>query len=138
MKFPEEYIEREEKILHSGQVSNIFYNVNRLFTNDLYFRTVLLRIPSSDHYIGIATGGALIAMACHAKYFYSKFSMVRDGKLIGEMPTGQWILIDDVTTTGRSLLEAMATVGSQPHKIIVAVDRRPENKNPEVISLFQI
>jgi len=47
-------------------------------------------------------------------------------------------LIDDVVTTGNSLLKAIAIIGSQPSEIIVAVDRRGRNENPKVKAIFEI
>ena len=139
MKFPEEFIERGQRILHSGQTSDTFYNVNRLLMSDLYLRHILRKIPANEHYVGISTGGALIAMAAHTQYIYSKLSIVKDGQLLGERPSeAQWYLIDDVVTTGRSLLEAISLAGNKPKEIIVAVDRRIENKNPIVRTLFEI
>lgn len=140
MKFPEKYVRHGEVRLHSGGSSSIFYDVNALLTDVVYSNCVFNKIPMSEHYVGVATGGAIIAMAAHRKFPDSKFSMIKDGMLIGERPAGRWTLIDDVTTTGSSLLEAISLIGSdnQPEKIIVAVDRRTENKNPEVISVFEI
>jgi orotate phosphoribosyltransferase len=138
MKFPEEFIERGSRVLHSGQTSDVFYNVNAILTDDFYLRHILNKIPRSEHYIGVATGGSLIALVSHVKYPESKFSMIKDGKLLGEKPAEEYILIDDVVTTGNSLLEAISILRSMPEKIIAAVDRRPENKNPEVKAVFEI
>jgi len=77
-------------------------------------------------------------MMAHVRFPGSKFSMMKEGKLLGEIPTGKWTLIDDVSTTGKSLLEAISLIGTLPEKILVAVDRRPENKNPEVNPFFEI
>lgn len=138
MKFPEEYIEREEKTPHSGQTSDTFYNVNSLLMENLYLRYILRHIPANEHYVGISTGGALMAMAAHTQYIYSRLSIIKEGKLLGKKPSGPWYLIDDVVTTGRSLLEAISSVGSNPKEIIVAVDRRSDNINPEVRPIFQL
>lgn len=135
--FPEKYIRHGEFLLHSGAKSDIFYDVNSMLTDDLYLSHILRAIPMNEHYVGIVTGGALLAMACHVKYPYSKLSLIRDGKLMGDRPENIWYLIDDVVTTGKSLLEAISIVGTEPKKTIVAIDRREKNEKPEVISIFQ-
>jgi len=135
MKFPEKYIIRGEFKLNSGGISDVFYDVNSLLTDDFYLNHILKKVPFSKHYIGIATGGAIIAGIASFERM-SRFSMIKDKELKGEKPMVEWLLIDDVVTTDRSLLEAISLVGSNPQKIFVVVDRRPENKNPEVISIF--
>ena len=137
MEFPEKYIDTEERILHSGQKSNIFYDVNNLLTDSFYLDYILGSVPFSEHYVGVATGGAIIA-ALLAKVNKSKFSMIKDGGLKGEMPEEEWILVDDVLTTGSSLKEAIKIIGKNPLKIWVAVDRRVEKKEIEVNSIFEI
>lgn len=137
MKFPEKYVKREERILHSGQSSNVFYDVNGLLTDDFYLRHIYHKIPFSKHYVGIATGGAIIAGIASFERM-SRFSIVKDGELKGEIPNGDWVLIDDVVTTGKSLEEAIKLAGSPPKEIFVGVDRRQENKNPEVIPIFDL
>lgn len=129
---------RGERILHSGQSTSVFYDVNALLTERTYLDYILHRIPCSEHYVGIATGGALIALAAFQKNPTSKFSMIKDGELKGALPLDEWILVDDVVTTGNSLTEAIKIIGEVPSKIIVAVDRRTENKNPEVKPIFEI
>ena len=138
MKFPEKYIRHGKFVLHSGENSNIFYDVNTMLTEDFYLNYILDRIPKSEHYVGIATGGALLAIAAHVKYPDSKFFTIHNGELKRDYPLGPWILIDDVVTTGKSLLEAIAVVGSQPKEIIVMADRRDKNENPNVRTIFEL
>ena len=135
MKFPEEYIKHGDFLLHSGQRSNVLYDVNELLTDAPSRNYILDKIPESGHYVGIATGGAILAGIISSKR-EARFSMVKDGKLKGEVPEGEWLLIDDVVTTGKSLLEAISLVGSNPKQIVAAIDRRPENKSPQVDSIF--
>lgn len=137
MKFPEEYIRHGNFVLHSGQRSPILYDVVKAMTNPFCFDYILNSIPFSGHYVGIATGGALMAIAAHVDAVIPKFSLIRDGEFLGEKPKEDWILLDDVVTTGKSLLEAISLVGNNPEKIIVAVDRRERNENPEVKSIFE-
>jgi len=137
MKFPEDYIKRGDFVLHSGQHSNILYDVNTLLTNDFYTRYILNKIPESGHYVGIATGGAIIARIASFERM-ARFSMVKDGELKGEIPNGYWVLIDDVVTTGKSLEEAIKLAGSPSKGIFVGVDRRERNENPKVCSIFEL
>ena len=136
MKFPKEYIHKGKFKLHSGQFSNILYDVNSLLTDDFYVDYILNKIPFSNHYIGIATGGAIIARLI-SREKKTKFSMIKDKELKGEPPQSEWILIDDVTTTGASLEEAINIIRKKPSQIYIILDRRPENKNPEVYSIFE-
>ena len=139
IRFPEEYIRRENCELHGGQMSNVFYDVNELLTNDFYVRHVIHQIPESDHYVGIATGGAIIAgTVWFERMCISKLSMVKDGELKGKIPGGKYLLIDDVTTTEDSLREAIGIIGHEPQEIIVCIDRRLEDKTLEISSIFEI
>lgn len=138
MKFPEEYIKHGNFLLHSGQHSDIFYDVNAMLTEPLYLSHILYSIPWSNNYVGIATFGEAIVVGLKVENPSVRISIVKDKELKGKKPEGSWILIDDVVTTGRSLLEAISLAGSAPEEIIVAVDRRPENRNPIVKSVFEI
>ncbi|MDO8623231.1 MAG: hypothetical protein Q7R52_03205 [archaeon] len=136
MRFPEKYTKHGEFKLHSGEISNILYDVNALLTDNFYLQEILDKIPYSPHYVGIATGGAIIASLISREQ-KSKFSMIKDGELKGEFPLDDWVLIDDVTTTGSSLEEAIDIIGKTSPKIIVIFDRRLKNENPEVYSIFE-
>ena len=137
MKFPKRYILYGKRKLHSGQESDIFYDVNALLTDKSYRDYILKNIPFSQHYVGIVTGGALIA-GFMAEKNNSKFSMVKDGELKGESPLGDWILIDDVATTGRSLEKAIDIIGKYPSQIWVCVDRRTGKEDISVETIFEI
>jgi len=136
MKFPDKYIKKGKFKLHSGQISNIFYDVNAMLTDDDYIQQILEKISFSEHYIGIATGGAIIARVISREREGSKFSMIKDNELKGDLPD-KYILIDDVVTTGNSLEKAVKIIGKIPDKIFVVLDRRSENKNPLVYSIFE-
>jgi len=137
MKFPEKYIIRRERILHSGGKTNIFYDINALLTDREYSTYLLENIPRANHYIGIATGGEVIAFGL-SRLLSVKCSFVKDNELKGEIPRLDYTLVDDVVTTGGSLEKAIKIIGKIPSMIVSAVDRRFENKNPEVYSIFQI
>jgi orotate phosphoribosyltransferase len=123
MKFPEKYILKGEFTLHSGEKTDIFYDVNALITDPLYFAKIYSWISRADHYVGIATGGAILAGMLSVGHF-SFFSMIKDKELKGRMPKGNWTLIDDVATTESSLREALSLVDSEPKEIFVVMDRR--------------
>jgi len=63
--------------------------------------------------------------------------MIKDGKLKGDLPLDDYLLIDDVTTTENSLLEAIDIIGKTPSGIWVCVDRRLE-KRLSINSVFEI
>ena len=135
MRFPERYKIQGDFILYSGQNSDVFYDVNAMLTYDYYLRQILDKVPRGDHYVGIATGGAIIARVISLER-ESKFSMIKDGELKGDFPEGKWILIDDVVNTGASLEEAVKIVGKNPEEMFVVLDRRTRNSKPEVFSVF--
>jgi len=136
MKFPEKYTLHGTFKLHSGGVSDTLYDVNTLLTDKEYLKIVLDKIPHSPHYIGIATGGAII-VGIIAEKRNAKFSMIKDGRLKGPNPQEEFILIDDVVTTEGSINEAIAILEDiTPEKIFVVMDRR-KDKNLAVESVFK-
>lgn len=138
MLFPEKHIKRGNFSFHSGSKGTILYDVNSLLTDKHFRDHVLNAIPFSPHYVGIATGGALVALLI-AQQRDALFSMVKDKELKGEMPKGEWLLIDDVTTTESSLKDALEIIPSKPQEIFVVVDRRtPEYKTLSLASCFEV
>lgn len=136
MKFPEEYVLKGNFTLHSGRRSGILYDVNSLLTNGFYRERLMENLPESEHYVGIATGGAIIA-SLMAERKGKNFSMIHDGVLKGKTPENDYVLIDDVITTGESIKRAVKIIKRNPLEICVAFDRREENKNPKVSSVFE-
>ena len=135
MKFPEKYTLQGTFKLHSGGVSNTLYDVNSLLTDKEYLKLVLDKVPDSPHYMGIATGGAIIA-GIIAEKRNAEFSMVKDGRLKGSFPQKEFILIDDVVTTEGSINEAITLLKDiTPQKIFVVMDRR-KDKNLAIESVF--
>jgi len=82
MKFPEKYILHGDFVLHGGQRSDVKYDVEELMTNPIYFNHILRAIPFRDHYIGIATGGALMAVMAHARNPGTQFSYIKKEGLL--------------------------------------------------------
>ena len=136
-KFPLEFRKYGEFTFHSGGKSNVFCDVNSMLMDDSYIRKILDSIFDSKHYIGIATGGAIISRLISLEKG-AKCTMVKDGELKGDSPLEDYVLIDDVVTTGNSLEEAIRIIGRNPKSIFVVVDRRRKNENPEVYSLFEL
>jgi orotate phosphoribosyltransferase len=138
MKFPEQYIKKGSFSLHSGEKSGLLYDVNAAIADPKYRRFIVDNMPRAGHYVGIATGGALIARET-SQLYKSKFSFIHDREVKGEIPNWPWILVDDVTTTESSLREALYLIPTQPSRIVVVVDRRsPKNRKLEILSLFDI
>ena len=125
MEFPEKYIKRGRFKLHSGGTTDIFYDVNAMITELKYLYKILVEIPYCKNYIGIATGGAIIASQ------FDNWSMVKDGELKGKNIRGDYCLIDDVCTTEDSIKEAIKIIGKKPLFIFVVVDRR-KKKTSEI------
>lgn len=135
MKFPEKYIKKGKIKLHSGEITDTFYDVNEFLTDgDNLWRLVVQFINKNRKYfrtyVGIATGGAIIASQ------HIPFAMIKDGKLIGEIK-GNYGLIDDVVTTENSLKEAIKIIGFEPNDIFVVVDRRKE-KTLDITSMYEV
>lgn len=116
-EFPEKYIRRGKFKRHSGGTTDTFYDVNALLTDTKHRHNITRKIPECDSYVGIATGGAIIASQC------VNFAMIKDGELKGKVE-GDYCLIDDVVTTESSIIKAISIVGRPPKHIFVVVDRR--------------
>lgn len=118
--FPKEFIKKGKFTLHSGEISDIFYDVNGLITNTKHRNNIIRKIPECESYVGIATCGAIIAS-------HFKFAMIKDGELKGKI-NGEYCLIDDVVTTETSINEAIKIIGRKPKIIFVVLDRRKIKK----------
>lgn len=135
MEFPKKYIKRGRFKLHSGQYSNILYDVNALLTDYQEWIKIREAIPKwYNHYVGIATGGAIIASQLNT---FKEWSMVKDGEHKGSKVSEPYCLIDDVCTTENSIKEAIKIIGKKPKHIFVVVDRR-KKKTLEIQSLYDV
>lgn len=136
MKFPERYIKRGKFKLHSGQTSNILYDVNSMITNNFCLRGIKeyihLYVKPCATYVGIATGGAIIANSVSL----FQWAMIKDKELKGKIKM-PYILIDDVCTTESSIKEAIKIIGKKPKHIFVVVDRR-KKKTLEIQSMYNL
>lgn len=127
MKFPKKFIKKGKFKLHSGDFTDIFYDVNLMLTDYDEFLKIILSVPNCASYVGIATGGAVIASQ------FLNWAMIKDGELKGLV--GDYCLIDDVCTTENSLKEAIKIIGKQPKNIFVVVDRRTK-KTLKLIAMY--
>jgi len=135
MKFPNKYIKKGKFKLHSGEITDTFYDVNEFLTDeDNLWRLVVQFINKNkkyyNAYVGIATGGAIIASQ------FLPFAIIKDGELKGKVE-GEYCLIDDVATTENSLNEAISVIGYEPKTIFVVVDRRKE-KTLNITSMYEV
>ena len=131
MRFPKKYMKQGDFTLHSGLHSKVFYDVNALLTDFDEFGKIMRAIPECDCYVGIATGGAIIA-----SHLWN-WAMVKDGELKGEI-TGEYCIVDDVVTTETSIRECIEAVGRPPQYIFVVVDRRRKNdKKLKIHSMYK-
>lgn len=130
-KFPRKYIKKGIFKLHSGEVTDTFYDVNAMLANNLddikWWAGQSVRF--CDSVVGIVTGGAIIASQ------FDKWAMIKDGELKGTIE-GEYCLIDDVVTTENSLNDAIDIIGFKPKKIFTVVDRRKE-KALEIESIYE-
>lgn len=134
MKFPNKYIKRGKVKLHSGETSNMLYDVNAMLTDSRGFKKIIQKIHVDyDTCVGIATGGAIIASHFN---LWRKWAMIKDRELKGEVK-GSYGLIDDVCTTEASIKEAIAIIGRQPKHIFVVVDRR-KKKTLKIQSMYDV
>ncbi len=147
MNFPEKYIQRakpgEPFTLHSGDKSDTLYDINSMLMDDAWLREILNYIPHSPHYLGIPTGGALIAREA-SRVNHTLCSIIKDGEIKGQIPKGAFLLVDDVVTTGKSLEDALNTlrwcdVDVTKGRIYVVVDRRPLHRRQlKIMSMFDV
>jgi len=129
--FPKKYTKYGRFKLHSGETSDVFYDVVAYLTDNmrLVYDAIHSLCESADMWVGIVTGGALIA--CQN----DSFGIVHGKRFIGERRS--YILIDDVVTTESSIREAIEIIGKEPKDIFCVVDRR---KNPvlQIKSLYKV
>lgn len=145
MKFPETYIRRakpgEDFTLHSGDKSGVKYDVVSMFMDNGWVREIIRNIPYSQHYVGIPTGGAIIAREASRQH-NALCSMIKDDEIKGTIPSGPFLLVDDVTTTEGSLKEALKilqryNVELSRCGIYVVMDRRPKDKRSlDITAMF--
>lgn len=150
MEFPNGYIKRrgpdeEPFILHSGKRTRVLYDVNAMLMDPSCRRDILRFVYDSGerHFVGIPTGGAIIAVAAADAYRGVRCSIVKDGELKGPVPEGSYLLIDDVVTTGCSLSEAFDVLEGHGigdgARIVAVVDRRPRgDRKVNVTALFDV
>lgn len=131
-KFPNKYIKKGKFKLHSGELTDTFYDVNAMITSNPNFLKIndfIWKLPVIK-FIGISTGGAIISS------WFPYWAMIKDGELKGKIE-GNYCLIDDVCTTEKSIKDAIKIIGRKPKIIFVVVDRR-KKETLEIKSLYKI
>lgn len=137
-KFPEECVVIGRFKLHSGDITNIFYDVNKLVTNREHLREIVRNVPDCICYVGIATCGAIISSHCQNFEQDSVNAMIKDKELKGQIRK-EYCLIDDVVTTESSIKEAIAIIGHNPKHIFVVVDRRKKDERTlDIESMYDV
>jgi len=150
MKFPEKYIKKGKFKLHSGEITDTFYDVNAMLMDKEELPKVIEFItgckfdynklyvgkPLFGTYVGIATGGAIIASHCGTS-MNSNWAMIKDGELKGEIE-GDFCLIDDVVTTESSFVDAINIIGKEPLEYFTVVDRRRGQKFIDISSMYVV
>jgi len=146
--FPEKFIERAPENrpfrLHGGEGSMIRYDVNSMLMDPVWREKIVESIPDGRyHYIGIPTGGAIIAtLAAHENT--GEVSMIKDRVLKGGVPGRRCLVLDDVCTTEGSLRAAYdilraRDVSDNRISYYVVVDRRPKlDRVLEIGSMFDL
>lgn len=104
--------------LHSGGRSDTLYDVGRIVTTPEFRREFQKFIEHETFIVGIEFGGSILA-AMSGK----PFAIVRkDGTIYGTIPN-EYTLVDDVVTTGNSILTATRDIGKEPTHIKCIVNR---------------
>jgi orotate phosphoribosyltransferase len=143
LTFPEDYIRRGEFKLHSGGKSDTFYDVNSMLCNRHWLNEILKHIPESRHYVGIPTGGAILA-GIVAQNRHSNYSIIHDEMIKGTVPEDSCLLIDDVVTTTNSFVsgvEILKKAGVDEGKIqyFSVLDRRAQGLRQFIVnSVFDV
>ena len=131
--------------LHSGQYSDIFYDVKEMICNDelseiLNYVETNLDLHMFNTIVGIESAGAIIASQVYMMMMHDiRLAIVtKDNKLIGKV-VEPYLLIDDTSTTENSIRKAIEIIGKEPAKIYVVVDRREQNKSSlKIDSMFRV
>lgn len=124
--------------LSSGKKSNYYIDIKKASTSPVFLKLVgkeiLRKAGDVDKLAGVALGGIPLVVAA-SMYSQKPYLMIRKKKkeygtterVEGALsPKDQILMVEDVTTTGNSLLDAVETireVGGEVKKAVVVVDR---------------
>lgn len=144
--------------LSSGNISNIYIDIRLLYSKPEELNTILeamealLNKLKCDYICGIATGGlplaSMLALRRRKPLLYvrkeaKKYGTKRKVEGIEGRISGKVVIVDDVLTTGSSVLsavKALRELGSHVEDVIVVVNRSKES-NPltkEGIRLYSL
>ena len=138
------YIHYGKFKLHSGQYSDIIYDVKEMICNDelpkiLDYINTNLDMYMFNTVVGIESAGSIIATQVYMSHHDIRLaSITKDNKLVGKV-VSPYLLIDDVVSTENSIRKAIEIIGKEPEKIFVIVDRRTEDKSSlKIDSIFKV
>jgi len=128
--------------LASGKKSRYYVDIKKASTNprvlkliaSSIFDVLRLRSLSADYVGGVALGGVPVAVAVSLETGLPLLMIRKEtkgygmkGQIVGEFEPGKSVLlVEDVTTTGGSVIKAIETLrgeGLAVHHVIVVVDR---------------
>ncbi|MCE8424744.1 MAG: orotate phosphoribosyltransferase [Candidatus Methanoperedens sp.] len=150
-------------ILASGKKSQYYIDIKKASTNPNILKLIAAEISRlliersiyADYVGGVAIGGIPVAVAVSLETGYSLLIIRKEakdygtkGQIVGDfIPGKSIILVEDVTTTGGSVLKAINTLreaGLFINKVITVVDREEgaannlESINVELIPLVRV
>lgn len=129
----EKCIRRGNFKLHSGQTSDILFDVMLLINDGSFLCEWETFFDYDDRVIGIEFGGAVLAMLANV----SSAAIIRkDGTIYGEIKPN-YILVDDAITTENSIRRAIDCIGYPPKTIKCVVDRREKESDLPIKSLYK-
>lgn len=126
-----------EFTLTSGKKGNYYVNIKKAYTDPAVLETIgesVAKHVSGDRLAGVALGAIPILVAVSLRTG-KPFSMIRKedrqhgtaARIEGDVAPGEVVdIIEDVTTTGGSVLSAVRTIrdlGGRVERVIVVVDR---------------
>lgn len=132
--------------LHSGQYNDTFYDVKEMIVDNKLYEILDYIISNLDIYrfntvVGIESAGAIIASHLPMKIHDLRLAIItKENKIVGKV-VEPYLLIDDVISTGRSIQDAIDSIGTHPTNIFSVVDRRDIKSsfgNIEVESIFKV
>lgn len=132
--------------LSSGQISNHYYDLRKLISSPEQLTLIVshMNIPETDHVCGVPYGAIPLATVYSMHFGVSQIVLRKEPKEHGkkQLIEGIWkpgdkvVLIDDVWTTGKSILNAKRILEEQGlivTKMIVVLYRGLEEERPDYL-----
>ena len=145
----EKYTKHGDFTLHSGEKSDVFYDIQKMMVNELDY--LLSEIPKTyDTYIGIVPVGSVLAGCLQYKMknelgYRSNFAIInKEYELKGEI-YGKCLLIDDVCTTENTFRKSLKSIYTNASTqwtdidLFCVVDRRDKyHQLFDIQSIFKV